>query len=92
MENHLSQCKVEEKRAKRYQCLFTCLTSRAVHLEIAYGLDTSLFLNALHRTNRRGLPPEFISDNETNFVGANRELMELVAQIGQQKIQCSTTN
>ena len=28
------------KKSKRYLCFFTCLLPRAVHLEIAYGLDT----------------------------------------------------
>ena len=36
--------------------------------------------------NRRDLPEEMISDNGSNFVGAERELRELVSQLDQDKI------
>ena len=66
------------QRQKRYLCLFTCLASRAVHLEMAFGLDTDSFLRAFTRMcHRRGVPEEMISDNGTNFVGANQELLKL---------------
>ena len=81
------------KRVKRYLCLFTCLLSRAVHLEIAYSLDTDSFLNAFYRmTSRRGLPQEMMSDNGTNFVGAQAELQDLVKRLDQEKIKNSLAN
>jgi hypothetical protein len=68
-----------KRREKRYLCLFTCLACRAVHLEMAYGLDTNSFLNAFYRfASRRGLPVLMNSDNGSNFVSADRELKELV--------------
>ena len=71
-----------KRRQKRYLCLFTCLASRAVHLEMAYGLDVDSFLSAFNRMiNRRGLPEEIISDNGTNFVAAEKELGNLTKDI-----------
>ena len=81
------------KRAKRYLCLFTCMASRAVHLEMAFSLDTDSFLNAFYRmTNRRGKPVEVLSDNGTNFVGGERELRELVLALDKNRITKSTAD
>ena len=68
--------------AKRYGCLFTCLSTRAVHIEIAHSLTSDSFLMALHRfIARRGRPEKLWSDNGTNFVSANRELEEEIQQL-----------
>ena len=74
--------------AKRYLCLFTCASTRAVHLEIAYSLDTASFLNAFARmVARRGKPEVMISDNDMNFTSAERELRDLVSTLDQTQIK-----
>ena len=74
--------------AKRYLCLFTCASTRAVHLEIACSLDTASFLNAFSRmVARRGKPEVMISDNGTNFTSAERELRDLVSTLDQTRIK-----
>ncbi len=63
---------------KTYACLFVCLTTRAVHLELCSELSTVEFMAALRRfTARRGMPADIYSDHGTNFQGAHREIREL---------------
>ena len=72
--------KIGRRNEKRWCCLFTCLTVRAVHIEVVPKIDTDSCLNAIMRfIARRGKPSTMISDNGTNFVGAEREFAEYVA-------------
>ena len=74
-------------KAKRYLCLFTCLVTRAVHPEMSFSLDTDSFINAFTRMmSKRGTPTYVISDNGSNFAGADRELRELVESFDQERI------
>ena len=74
---------------KRYGIMFTCMTIRAVHLEVLPDLTTDAFINALRRfISRRGKPRRLVSDNGTNFVGAVRELgIELQRWNNKRKLQ-----
>jgi hypothetical protein len=67
---------------KRYGVLFTCLVTRAIHLEVADDLSSSLFINALQRfRSRRGQVQVLRSDNGTNLIGAAGELKKEVESI-----------
>lgn len=68
---------VGRQHQKRYVALFTCLTTRAVHLEIASSLSADSAILALRRfIARRGCPTEIHSDNGTNMHGADKELRD----------------
>ena len=74
--------KVNRSTVKRYGLLVTCLSSRAVTIELLYQMDTSACINALRRFIARRGPPEVIfSDNGTNFLGADRELKEALKEL-----------
>ncbi|XP_059045880.1 uncharacterized protein LOC131841577 [Achroia grisella] len=59
---------VGRRRQKRYCMLFTCLTVRAIHMELTEDLSSDSAIMALRRMGaRRGLPLVIYSDNGTNL-------------------------
>lgn len=80
--------KVNRSVVPKYGVLFTCLTTRAIHLEVADSLNTESCIEAIIRFSaRKGKPKEFYSDNGTNFHGANNELKKEFAKLDQNAIQ-----
>ncbi|XP_053969225.1 uncharacterized protein LOC128870597 [Anastrepha ludens] len=79
------------KAKKRWGVLLTCLTIRAIHIEIAHSLSTDSCLMCLRNfIARRGCPVEIYSDNGTNFRGADSflkdELLKLNASIVEREL------
>ena len=84
------EVKLFRRTVKKWVCLFTCLSVRAVHLELVDSLDISACIDAVYRfIARRGQPKSIISDNGTNFVGAARELKEAFSELKQDDIVTS---
>ena len=66
--------------SKVYICLFTCATTRGVHLEIVMDLTTDTFLLALRRfASRKSLPQVIVSDNGSTYLSAAEKLRELLS-------------
>lgn len=64
--------------SKAHICIFICFSTKAIHIELVYDLTTEGFIAALKRfISRRGICQHIYSDNATNFVGANKQLVEL---------------
>jgi len=75
------------KNLKRYGAIFTCLSSRAVHIESTSSLDTDSFILALRRfIARRGQVRLLRCDNATNLIGARAELRRSLEEMDQKKI------
>ncbi|KAL7824725.1 hypothetical protein SRHO_G00327720 [Serrasalmus rhombeus] len=78
--------------AKRYGVIFTCLVSRAIHLEVANSLDTDACINALRRfICRRGPVATIRTDQGTNFIGSHRELDNSLKNVDHEKIHETLT-
>ena len=79
--------KEKRKELKRYGVLFTCMASRAIHLEAAHSLETDSFINALrHFICHQGPIRQMRSDQGTNFVGVKKELKEALGELDHDKI------
>ena len=65
-------------RIKLYICLFVCVTTRAVHLEVVDNLATSSFLLCLRRlAAAKGIPSLILSDNHKTFISGKKFLPDL---------------
>jgi hypothetical protein len=79
---------IGRRREKRYAVLFTCLTVRAVHIEIVCSLTSDSLIMALRRmAARRGWPYCLYSDNGTNLRGADIELKRAVQEIDMEALK-----
>lgn len=65
------------RTSKGYICIFVCMVTKAVHIELASDLSTETFIAAFERMcSRRGRPGHVYSDCGTNFIGASRVLQK----------------
>jgi len=79
---------IGRRTEKRWVALFTCLTTRAVHLEIAHDLSTDSCIIAVRNFMcRRGPVVRLRSDNGKNFIRANREARKFIDVFEPEKIQ-----
>ena len=70
--------KSDSQLDKAYVCLFTCSSTRAVHLELTPDLSVSSFLLLFCRfASRRGLPVTLISDNAKTFKTSSKEILKI---------------
>ncbi|UYV77380.1 hypothetical protein LAZ67_15000798 [Cordylochernes scorpioides] len=84
---------VGRRHEKRYGVLFTCMTTRAIHLEVAHSLTTDSCIMAIRRMIcRRGLPLEIFSDNGTNLRGADKELQQALDDYDQEALTENMNN
>ncbi|XP_051159838.1 uncharacterized protein LOC127280693 [Leptopilina boulardi] len=85
---------VGRRREKRWGALFTCLSTRGIHLEIVHSLSADSAIMALRRMmSRRGQPSVIFTDNGTNFVGASREIKTAFTEMEKnQQLQFAAEN
>lgn len=74
--------KAKKETQKVWVCLYTCLVTRAIHLELMYDMTTQQFLLGFRRfAARHGKPNRIISDNAAQFKLASDTISKLWGQI-----------
>ncbi|KAJ0004820.1 hypothetical protein NQD34_011034 [Periophthalmus magnuspinnatus] len=75
------------KELKRYGLLFTCMCSRAIHIEMLDDLTSDAFINALRCFIAiRGHVRQIRCDQGTNFVGAKGEFLSAMKDLDQEQL------
>ena len=81
---------IKERRSelKRWGIVFTCMSSRAVHLETLNSLTADAFINAYRRfVSRRGPIRKLFCDNATNFIGGEGYLAAALSEMDRGQIR-----
>ena len=75
-------------RGKCFGIIFTCLVSRAVHIDLSPNYSTDGFLQVLRRfSSIRGWPSKIFSDQGSQLVAASKELQALVKDLDKETIR-----
>ena len=56
-------------QVKRYGVLYTCLVTRAIHIEVVQSMATDSFVNSMRRFVARGGLPEMIPSDNCSLLG-----------------------
>ncbi|XP_070567346.1 uncharacterized protein [Ptychodera flava] len=76
------------KHHKKYGLLFTCMCSRAIHIEMLDDMSTDCFINSLRCFIAiRGPVQQLRSDQGSNFVGAKNEFQEALRELDAERIE-----
>ncbi|XP_064625956.1 uncharacterized protein LOC135486787 [Lineus longissimus] len=80
--------RIKDSIQKVYVCLFTCCTTRGIHLEITPDLTVESFLRAFRRfTSTHSVPSLIYCDNAKTFTSADTELKRLYNIVGTEQFQ-----
>ena len=78
----VAQCPHHDQDTKLWLVFFTCLHTRAIHIEIVRECSTRGFLDAVCTfMGHKGVPIKFYSDNAKYFKAADKELKTLLNAI-----------
>ena len=82
----------QEESSKVYMLLYTCASSRAVHLDLTPDLTAHAFLRSFRRfVSRHGIPCLIRSDNAKTFKSASKRLVTLLDLPKVQQFMCERT-
>ena len=85
---HTRKTRAGVASSKRWGLVFTCLSCRAIHIEVLESMDTNSFICALRRFFAiRGPASMLRCDRGTNFIGGKSELDDAMRELDQPSLE-----